>query len=102
MDAILKFILYARKHTEKALHTKYTVFKVLNPNFYFDWAYEGSKCEVVKKLCIIEATKKQVVNAWKKYKKKLCYYPQFYSYAKYLLKEGKKKDCKSSWIDMLL
>lgn len=102
MDSILKFIFYARKHPEKELHNRYNEFKILNSNSDFDWHYEGAKSEVVQKLCTVEATKKQIVNTWKHYKKELCYYPEFYSYARYLLKEGKKKDYKSSWTDILL
>lgn len=101
MDSILKFILYARKFPEKQLHSRYNASNALGCNSDFDWMFEDQKSNIVQKLCIVEATRKQVVKAWKHYKKKICYYPEFYTLARQLLKDGKKKDYKPSWTDML-
>lgn len=101
MDAILKFILYARKHPEKELHNRYKATQALGLNGDFDWGYEYQKSYVVQQLCTIKTTKKKIVATWKHYKKELCYYPEFYDLARRLLKEGKKKDYKPHWTDML-
>lgn len=100
-DSIYKFILFARKHPEKELHLRFRATAALGANMDFDWAYEGQKAEVVQKLCTVDATPKVVKNTWRHYKNQLCYYHEFFALAKRLLREGKKKDYKMSWVYLL-
>ena len=100
-DWIWKFICFARKHPEKQLHYRFKSTKALNPDSDFDWYHEDQKAHVVFQLCTITATPKLIKNTWKHYKKTLCFYPEFYELARRLLTEGKKKDYKPHWTDML-
>ena len=100
-DSIYKFILFAREHPEKKLHVRFTATAALGANRDFDWAYEGQKATVVQKLCTVEATPQLIKNTWLHYKKQLCYYHAFYVLAKSLLKQGKNKDYKFHWTDLL-
>ena len=102
MDSILKFILYARKHPEKELHNRYFVTRVLNIDKDFDWVHEESKCDIVRQLCTIKGTTKQVKATWKYYKNKVCYYSEFFAYAASLLREGKRRNYKPNLTDLLL
>lgn len=101
MDSILKFILYARKHPDKQLHYRFKASHALGKNRDFDWVYEDRKSNVVQQLCTVDMSKKSVIKAWKFYKRKLCYYPEFFGWARYLFKDAKRKDYKPSILDLL-
>lgn len=101
MDDILKFILYARKHPEKELHRRFKATRALGMNKDYDWSYEEHKSDWVQLLCTTEAPTREVKKAWKKYHKKMCFYDAFYNLARQILKDGKRKDYKPSWTDLL-
>ena len=90
MDAILKFVLYTRKHPEKKLHTQFTAFNALNINRDFDWAHEESKAEYIRFLCTVDAPRRQVVKTFKRCKRQLCLYNEFYYLARRLIKDAKR------------
>lgn len=100
-DSIYKFIIFAQKHPEKELHLRFRATEALGANMDFDWFYEDQKTKLVQELCTINERPKIIKKIWRHYKKEYCYYPEFYALAKRLLKQGKKRGYKMSWVYLL-